>query len=380
LERPLQYGQTYSLNLAEARDRQGRSLAQPYELELPTRDRQFLAIGTGGRGAGQLIHVNLTTGEANLVTPPDLEVSELAVGGDGDTAYFFAGDRGSPRQNLYQLSLSDRESTLLLDSETYQNFRLKVSPDGSMAMVERIDNEQPSAPELWMRASPRDRFAPIDIGGETRGDFSIAPDNNSLIVAQGQGIAVVPLNDDSSTPDFLPQFGQILAIAPDGSAAAAVQFNSDISQTLAVVTHTGQRHDLARASGSIQSGIFAPSGTRIYAAIGIADPETFAERPQIVAYNWSDRAESTLVSLSYPATLEFDVAPDESAILYSARALDVRSADEAIASGTLDDPDAPETSTDDRIHLLELGDPTVEDSDRRLTLTSIAGRNVTWIP
>ncbi|MEO0852106.1 MAG: Ig-like domain-containing protein, partial [Cyanobacteria bacterium J06648_11] len=61
LEQPLQYGQTYSLSLADARDRQGRPLAQPYELELATRDRQFLAIGTEGRGEGQLVHVNLTT-------------------------------------------------------------------------------------------------------------------------------------------------------------------------------------------------------------------------------------------------------------------------------------------------------------------------------
>lgn len=99
-----------------------------------------------------------------------------------------------------------------------------------------------------------------------------------------------------------------------------------------------------------------------------------------MAYDWSDRTESTLVSLSYPATLEFDIAPDESAILYSASALDVRSADEAIANENApSEPDEADTSTDNRIHLLELGD-SFSESTRRLTLTSISGRNVTWIP
>lgn len=376
LERPLQYGQTYALTLSEARDRQGRNLADPYELELTARDRQFFAIGTAGKSAGRLIHVNLTRDTAEIVTPPELEVSEFAVGTDGDTSYFFARDRGETRQQLYQLSLGAGRSELLLDGETYQNFRLRVSPDGAMTIVERLHPDRGGETELWVRSTPRKPFAPIEIDDSTGGDFLIAPDNNSLILSQGQGLAIVPLNDSGSTPDFLPQFGQVVAIAPDGSAAAAVQFHSDFSQSLSVVTHTGQSYDLARASGSIQMGQFAPAGTRFYAAIGTADPETFAERPQLVAYDWKERVESPLIEIAYPAEFEFDLAPDETAVLYSTRALALETPPE----GSTERHESSEGRdlADGRIHLLELGD--ADSSTRQLTRTSIAGRQATWIP
>lgn len=381
LEAPLRYGQTYMLRLPEAQDRQGRSITEPYELQVETRDRQFLAIGTEGKSAGRLIHVNLTQGTAALVTPPELDVSELAVGADGDTVYYFASDRGSARQQLYQLSLSERQSELLLDGDTYQNFRLRVSPDGALAIVERLAPNRRGETELWVRSTPRDRFTPLDLEEATGGgDFSIAPDNNSLIVSQGQGLAIVPLAEDSGTPDFLPQFGQVVAISADGSAAAAVQFNSDFSETLSVVTHTGQRYDLARASGSIHAGAFAPTGTRFYAAIGTADPETYAERPQVTLYDWEARSQSTLVELNYPAELEFDLAPDETALLYSARSLDLGTASEVTQDSDPIESLTSESTQDDLIHVLELGDPAGKDSARQLTLTSIVGRQVTWLP
>jgi hypothetical protein len=65
----------------------------------------------------------------------------------------------------------------------------------------------------------------------------ITPDSAAVAVAQGQGIAILPLQSQAKKPlDFLPQFGMVLDFARDGSEAAMVKFNSDSTLSIFVTT------------------------------------------------------------------------------------------------------------------------------------------------
>jgi Tol biopolymer transport system component len=253
-------------------------------------------------------------------------VTAFQPAGDGDTVYYLATPDTFEHQRLFRLSLATQASELLLDSTPLQNFRLKVSPDGQM-VVERLNPQTLKAgTQLWVKFPERDDFQPVPIPGQASGDFAIAPDNASLIVAQGQGLAVVRLQENASLPDFLPQYGQVLAIKPDGTAVAVLRFNSNYTRTLVILTNAGQRHELLTTNGSVHAGSFAPVGTTFYAAVGRLSAEAYPEYrevPELMAFDWKIGQSTSLVRLDRPASLEFSVAPDGRSILYGAKAIGV---------------------------------------------------------
>ena len=63
---------------------------------------------------------------------------------------------------------------------------------------------------------------PLNVQG---GNFLITPDSQTLAVARGQGIGILPLQPEAKPLDFLSKFGQLLSFSRDGSAAAMVDFN-----------------------------------------------------------------------------------------------------------------------------------------------------------
>ena len=339
---PVPYGSEYQVELKGAKDQiygpkgKGKQM-QPFTGSFRTRDRAFAYIGVDGQEQGRLILYNLTTQKKTILTPADLVVMDFESYPKGDRILFSASDRRSQEkgllaQQLYTVttglsfaSLEDEpvpegRLKLILDSKDYQNLKFDLSDDGQTIVVQRLNRHKPSDFGLWIIQQDA---KPQPLEAQPGGDFVIAPDSASLAVAQGQGIAILPLKSGEKPLDFLPKFGVLLSFAPDGSAAAMVKFNTDYTRSLYLVTNQGTQKELLRTTGSIQSCKFAPKRDTLYCLLTqLLQGETYQEQPFFAAINLkSDPNSKTppvkpLVVLPQQRDIQMSLSPDGLALLF----------------------------------------------------------------
>lgn len=311
LSQPAQYGQAYRLFLDQAEDAQGDPMTTPFVGEFRTPDRQILTVGLEGEERGRLVLVNLEIGSRTPLTPAGLRVTQFEP--QGSQVYLFATDSTPQAQDLYRLDLNNQTFERLLEHEGYQNLRLHVVPTGSLAVVERF--RVGGGVEIWV--SRNRRFQPLALDNLFAGDFIITPDETSLLMAQGQGISVVPLAPNVPTETFLAQYGQALSIRSDGTQAAMVQFNPDFSRSIWVVSHLGNEVEVISVEGSVLSGAFSTADTVLYLLATDLDPDTLNESPVLLALNWRTGQQIPLVEVPFPAELDFAISPDGRTLVYS---------------------------------------------------------------
>lgn len=342
LTEPVPYGgQVFEVRIDKARDRfgsPGASPLQPFLGQFQSRDRALVYVGVTGEEESRLVLYNVTREERRILTPPELSVLEFEPYPGGDRLLFSATDRSGLAQGQFdpklytvttgivynqvptlgdQTLVQDLAQSLnprstpspappgtirqILDSDTYQNLKFDLAPNGTTIVVQRSRKDNPGVDfGLWViegdnPAKPL-KTAP---GGE----FLIAPDSQSLIMAQGQGLAVLPL-DPAASPspnpspgatasplraevqplDFLPQFGQVLSLSSQGDRAAMVRFNNDYTRSLFLVTNQGIQRELWRTDGSILSATFDPNQQRLYGLVTRLIPgDTYQEAPFLIA-------------------------------------------------------------------------------------------------
>jgi hypothetical protein len=179
LTEPAPYGQTYRVRLQAAVDERGQPMAQPFEGEFRTPDRQLLGISTEPAQRGRMFLFNLETGAATLLTPAGVKVTQMQPSADGRFVYYFATATHPQHQDLYRLDLEDLSSRLLLDHQGYQNLRFQVSPTGELVVAERIPLQRdPMAAvqtELWIQKTSRDPFERLEWIQRWGEIFSLAP-------------------------------------------------------------------------------------------------------------------------------------------------------------------------------------------------------------
>ncbi len=360
LERPAPYGENFELKLEKARDRfsiddQSLSQIQPFASSFRSRDRAFAYLGVQGEEAGRLILANLTQKKQEILTPENLVVMDFKIYPNGDRILFSATERSSKAkgqldQQLYSAStgllFADAPSltgdspkpplqspspageiTPILDSKTYQNLKFDLSPDGQTIAVQRVKRDSPGDLGLWIIKGDA---APQRVEAEAGGNFLIAPDSQSLAMSQGQGMAILPLDIQAQTLDFLPKYGVILSFAPDGSAAAFVKFNVDPqnpTRSLYLVTNQGLEQKLLTTNGSILKATFDPTQTMLYCLYSkrLAG-ETYQEQPYIAAIPLPPKGQSEastqepewfdLLQLPVQRDIQISLAPDGLGILF----------------------------------------------------------------
>lgn len=320
LDTPAPYGTSFELKLAKARDRFSRSddartQMQPFVSQFQTRDRAFVYLGVEGAEAGRLILANLTQKQQKILTPENLVVMDFKPYPNGDKILFSATERNSQTkgvldQQLYRVTTgivprapatsilesgnaaadpatgsgNPGEVKLVLDSQTYQNLKFDLSPDGQTIAVQRVKRNDPGDYGLWIIQG---EAAPQKVNADPGGNFLIAPDSQSLAMSQGQGMAILPLATEAQTLDFLPKYGIILSFARDGSAAAMVKFNvnpENPTRSLFLVTNQGVERQLLTTDGSILEAVFDPAKRNIYCLYTRRLPgEVYQEEPYIAA-------------------------------------------------------------------------------------------------
>ncbi|WOD39336.1 Ig-like domain-containing protein [Nodosilinea sp. E11] len=372
LTEPLPYGESFKVSLEGARDRYaaltaGTSRFEPFVSQFETRRRAFLYIGTEGDEANRLVLADLVRQERTILTPKSLSVLAFKPYPLGDRVLFSATDTSQDgsllNQQIYTVTtgitprppvdfIGDRpplwrrllpqprasasgELELVLNNQNYQNLKFDLSADGQTIVVQRVNQQNPADFGPWLI---RAGSAPQPIETEPGGDFLIAPDSQSLLLLQGQGTAIIDLNDGThSGPrqplDFLPNYGRVLDMATDGSAAAMVNFNQDdpekrFTESLFLVTNQGREAELLQVSGSILDAQFDPTGQVLYVlASELVDAETLAdentlqsadayiEQPLLLAITLSDGAVNPLLRLPQQQRSHLSVAPDGRSLL-----------------------------------------------------------------
>jgi hypothetical protein len=353
LDAPAPYGEKFELQLQGSRDRfsdpdDTRALMPLYQAAFKTRDRAFVYLGAEGEEEGRLVLQNLTQQQRAVLTPANLTVMDFKPYPEGDRILFSASDRNTPgnallNQKIYTVttgiqlqdaatgpkvdqSQSSASNTpaqpagvinLVLDSQDYQNLKFDLSPNGKTIIVQRVNQKNPSDSGIWMIKAGA---APQPIKTEPGGDFQIAPDSASLAMSQGQGMAILPLEQEAERLDFLPKFGVVLDFANDGSAAAMVKFNRDPNnptRSLFLVTNQGTEKELLVTDGSVLDAQFDPMKENLYCLVTQRLPgKDYVEEPYLVSINLKTAQRVDLLRLPIQRDIQMSLAPDSLGILF----------------------------------------------------------------
>ncbi|MGP1385569.1 MAG: hypothetical protein ACTS2F_18545 [Thainema sp.] len=366
LENPAPYGETFQLTLTNATDRYSETQAdrpeiEPFQTTFQSRDRAFAFIGTEGSEAGRLVLYNLTQKSSHLLTPENLSVLDFEAYPAGDRILFSAvdkstGDNSILSQELYTVTtglnaessqsgwqwLPWRKSNTatqlksgsiekILDNQQYQNLKFDLSPNGETIVVQRVNQNDPADFGPWII---RQGEQPQPIETDPGGDFLITPDSTALVLAQGEGLAILPLQPETEPLDFLPQFGMVLNFARDGSAAAMVKFNTDYTRSLFVVTNQGEEIELLRTEGSVLDAQFSPDNQTLYCVLTTLLPgDEYVEQPFLTAIDMESTERTDLVLLPKQQSVQMSVAPDGLGLLF----------DQSVASNNATNEALPQT-------------------------------------
>lgn len=370
LTEPLPYGETFSVSLQGARDRYaataaGSSRFKPFRSQFETRPRAFLYIGAEGDEANRLVLADLSRQERTILTPKNLAVMAFKPYPLGDKVLFSASDPSQAgsllNQQIYTVTtgLTPRppidfadqrpplwqqlwpqkkaatsgETTLVLNNSTYQNLKFDLSADGQTIVVQRVNQQNPADFGPWIVRQGAD---PQPIETEPGGDFLIAPDSQSLLLLQGQGTAIIDLGSENARGpgeplDFLPNYGRVLDLSADGSAAAMVNFNQDdpekrFTESLFLVTNQGREEELLQVSGAIVDAQFDPARQVLYVLASelveapsepdaLQAEDAYAEQPLLLAITLDNGETSPLLRLPQQQRIHMSVAPDGRSLL-----------------------------------------------------------------
>jgi hypothetical protein len=206
---------------------------------------------------------------------------------------------------------------LVLDNQDYQILKFDLSASGDRIVVQRSARQNASETGLWQI---RDGGSPELIKVENAGDFLIAPDGETLVAAQGKGLALIPLEQKTATDkplDFLPQYGMVLNFARDGSAATMVKFNPDYTRSLFLVSNQGNPRELLRTSGSILSTAFTAQRDTLYCLLTrLVTGKDYQEQPFIAKIDLKTGKPSELLTLPIQRNVTLSLAPDTSQLLF----------------------------------------------------------------
>jgi hypothetical protein len=335
LTQPIEYGQEFELKLPSGQERfNANSKLQPFSQKFSSRDRAFAVIGAVGDDRERLMLVNMShKDQSRTLTPSNLKVLDFYPYPDRERIAFAAIDRTltdtpSPtEQQIYSVTTGlGREPAgkveLLLDNKNYQNLKFTLAENGQLLVVQRISRTNPNEFDPWVvrPGKPPEVLKTQQPGG----DFVITPDSSAIAIAQGQGLAILPLESGAEPLGFLPKFGNVLSFARDGSMATMVKYNTDFTRSLFLVTSQGAQKDILKIKGSIRSTVFDPTRQLLYCLLTELQPgATYSEQPYLAVMHLKTALEGdptqalkVLAKLPPQQAIQISLAPDGRAILF----------------------------------------------------------------
>jgi Tol biopolymer transport system component len=339
---PAAYGTSYKLELQGAKDKfsaeeGNKRLIQPFTGSFTTRDRVIAYIGANAVEKGRLVLYDLNQEQKKILTPPNLIVMDFAPFPNREKILFsarFAQDPDLLSTQIYTVTTGitakatsqtaqPNKIDLILDNKDFQNLKFDLSPDGTTIAIQRGKRDNPGEFGLWyLRLNSDgqpDRRSLKQLRSQPGGDFIITPDSKAVAVAQGQGTAILPLQEDATKPlDFLPQYSLVQAFSKDGSQAAMVKFNTDYTRDVFLVTNQGINKPLIKTKGSILSCQFDPNATNLYCLITqLISKGQYAEQPYLVEINLKTQQQKALLMLPINQhNIHMSISPDNLGLLF----------------------------------------------------------------
>ncbi len=387
---PAPYDTAYTVKLQGAQDRfseeKSNRQIEPFTGHFKSRDRAFIYLGLAGEEQGRLVLYNLTHQQKTLLTPKTLVAVDFKPYPTGEKILFSATDRtqtGLLSTQLYTVTtgvergnstkLAAGKIDLILDNKDYQNLKFELSPDGQSIVIQRVSQRNPSDFGLWVLHPNQ---PPQPMVASPGGDFRITPDSTAVAVAQGQGVAILPLQSQAQKPlDFLPQFGLVLDFANDGSAAAMVKFNSDYTRSLFWVNNQGVQKQLLQTTGSILSAQFNPNNQTLYCLLTqLLTGKTYQEQPYLAAIDLKTGKQTQLVKLPNQRDVRWSLSPDGVALLY-----------DRVETATMPEPQSTQTNdgqttVTSHLWLLPLLPDEVKQSQIQAEQLPLLGLHPRWLP
>lgn len=401
LSEPAPYGNQFILSVAGAQDQfsadqpsRSTITLKPFQGTFQTRDRAFVFIGIEGEEAGRLVLYNLTKQDKKILTPPNLVVTDFQLYQKRDRILFSANERATDaanqpiEQQIYTVTTgltteaSGREILpgrveLVVDNKDYQNLKFNVTPDGQTIVVHRMNRRNPGDSGLWTVQSGN---PPKPLENQPGGDFLMTPDSRAIAIAQGEGVAILPIKPQPQPLDFLPKFGMVLGFASDGTAATMVKFNSDYTRSLFVVTNQGTEKKLLDTTGSIYSCQFTSNKTQLYCLLSkLVEGDTYQELLYLAAIDLKTGQETPLVALPNQRDVKMSLSPDGLGLLF-----DQVVVDESNTLATGPTTNEGKTVATSRLWLLPLTDASPEQPGVQILLTPqelpFKGFRPRWVP
>jgi hypothetical protein len=342
LQNVLPYGKNYRLSLQNAQEKfRGKqklgATIEPFVAEFQSRDRAFAYIGSEGEEAGRLILNNSTKQNRTILTPENLTVFDFKFTPDTEKIIFSATSKesndnlGIKNLDIYEVSTGlSQDNTiklpgklkLLLDSSDYQNNQFDLAGEkGEILIVQRIKKDNPTDFDLW-KVVPGKNPQRLNAQG---GEFLVTPDKKAVAIAQGEGIAIIPIQkkENETLTNFLPKYGQVLTFSNDGTGAAMINFNKDnqellYTRSLFYVNNQGVEKELINVEGSIIDCKFTPLGKHLFCLLTeLVETETeFKEKPYFVGIDIESAQVIPIVALPNYQDIKISMAPDGLGILF----------------------------------------------------------------
>ncbi len=331
---PATYGKSYTVKLENALDRfaseSGKKAAiDPFTGNFTTPSLRFAYIGSQEEEKGRLVLYDLLSKEKKVLTPANQIVLDFRIYPDRQKILFGAIESAGQSlldQKIYTVNTSiDREDRLsanppelklILDSNDYQNFKFDLSPDGNNVLVQRLSRKQVGRYGLWLIKGTEPAKA---LENQPGGDFMFTPDSASVAIAQGEGVAILPLEPQAVPLDFLPRFGTVLSFGRSGTQAATIKFNKDYTRSLYLVNNQGLQKELTKINGSILGAQFDPQEKTLYCLLTDVEQDTakniFREKPYLAAIDLESAQLRRILELPSQREIQFKISPDGQSIL-----------------------------------------------------------------
>ncbi len=286
---------------------------------------------------GRIVLYDVLQKQKRILTPENLTVTDFRVYPDRQKIIFgaiAASGESLLDQKIYEVAtgidVSDRlkdidnqatpealpEVKLILGSDQYQNFKFDLSPDGKNILVQRLDRQQVGRYGLWLI---KDGETPRSLDNQPGGDFMFTPDSASVAIAQGEGVAILPLEPQSPPLDFLPRFGTVLGFGRSGIQAATIKFNQDYTRSLYLVNNQGLQKELTKINGSILGAQFDPQEKNLYCLLTDVEQDNtrniYREKPYLAVINLESAELKRILELPSQREIQFNISPDGQSIL-----------------------------------------------------------------
>ncbi len=406
LNRVIPYGRNYRLSLKNAQEKfRGRqelgAEIEPFIAEFQSRDRAFAYIGSQEEESGRLILNNSTKQNKTILTPENLTVVDFKFTKDSEKIIFSAINKDHSNQEFKQIDIYEvttglskdlttkipSQLKLILDGSEYQNNQFDLAGENQeIIIVQRIKHDDPLDFALW-KIVPNKTPEKLDTEG---GDFTVTPDGKGIAIAQGEGIAIVPIDNQNQEKivNFLPKYGQVLTFSNDGSSATMINFNKDDSElrytrSLFYVNNQGVEKELININGSIIDCKFNGNGNQLFCLLtDLMETETeLIEKPYFVAIDIQSGKMIPLVALPKYQDIKISMAPDGLGLLFDQLITENDLPKKAFKNLPTNDDlltNSAELILSSRIWLLTL--PTTDSPQAKLEELPIAGFKPQWSP